>query len=386
MTTSEILNAVDPKRMRADVEKLASFLTRNTNSETLHEATAWLASRYNEVTGCEAEVMRYHLEPSRRVPEAIDPSQVIGRRKGSSDRWVMVGGHMDSLNLQVDAKTGRAPGANDDGSGTMVALECMRVLASLKSPVGLMSVGWSGEEQGLLGSRALAERCVKEGTRLEAVLSNDTVGSSSNKNSQKDAKHVRVFSDEPWSRLPKPAEGFDVGPEVNAQSRELARFMEWITRGRIHEFGVKLVFRRDRFGRGGDHTPFHDHGFPAVRLVEVHEEYTRQHTPDDLPEHMDWAYLANVARLNALTLASLMQADPGPKNVKIVRDQSHDTKITWAGEPDVCYTVFWRETTSPVWQDTLNVEANIDATIKKVNKDDYIFGVGSVGGCPMPAT
>ncbi len=369
----DLIDLIDPKRMRANVEKLASYNTRNTLSATLNEAAEWLRSEYAHIKGTDTELMKYIAPKSRRVPDDKEVVQVVARQNASAKRVLAIGGHLDSLNLQVDAATGRAPGANDDASGTVVALEVARAMSTLSNKVGLVYVGFTGEEQGLLGSRALAKKAKAEAWQLEGVLSNDTVGSSGNKNGQKDTHRVRVFSDEATEANP------------NRQSRELARFVEWITRGRVPGFGVKLVFRKDRFGRGGDHTPFHEEGFPAVRLIEVHEEYTRQHTPDDLPEYMDWNYLANVARINLLTLASLASADEPPTDVKIVRDQSHDTTITWDAKPGACYAVYWRETTSPIWQDCLHAGEAEKATIKKVNKDDFLFAVGAEGGVPVEA-
>lgn len=369
----DLAQQIDPKRLRATVEKLASYNTRNTLSETVKEAAAWLADQYKAIPGVEAELMNYVLPKGRRVPEDKNVVQVVARTKGKSDRWIGVGGHLDSLNLSVDAATGFAPGANDDASGVALALELARSLAPLGLTHGGMFVGFTGEEQGLNGSRALAKQCKDQGTKLDAFLNNDTVGSSGNKAGQKDEKRVRVFSEEISEQNP------------NRKSRELARFIEWITRDRVDDFGIKLVFRRDRFGRGGDHTPFHQEGFAAVRFIEVHEEFTRQHTPDDLIEHMDFNYLANVARMNVLAMASLMQAAEPPTDVRIVLDQGHDTTVTWDATPGACYSVYWRETTSPVWQDCTPVGEAEKATIKLVNKDDHIFAVGAEGGIPVEA-
>jgi hypothetical protein len=369
----DLTQQVSPDRLRAVVEKLSSYNTRNTLSETLKEAAAWLAGEYRKIEGVEAELMEYTLPRGRRVPEDRKVLQVVATTKGTSDRWVGVGGHLDSLNLSVDAATGFAPGANDDASGVALALEMARAIAPLKLALNGVYVGFTGEEQGLHGARALAKRFKAEARALDAFLNNDTVGSSSNKAGQKDDGRVRVFSDESTEE------------NLNTGSRELARFIEWITRDRVERFGIKLVFRKDRFGRGGDHTPFHEEGFSAVRFIEVHEEYSRQHTPDDLIEHMDFNYLANVARMNLLAMASLMQAGPAPTDVRIVRDQGHDTTVTWKATPGTCYTVYWRETTSPTWQDCSHVEETDKATIKLVNKDDHIFAVGAVGGIPVEA-
>jgi hypothetical protein len=372
--TDDLAGQVSPDRLRSTVEKLAAFHTRNTLSAGLTEACEWIAGEYRKIPGMQVEIMRYTIPKGRRVPEDKEVVQVVAVLPGEDDRRILVGGHIDSLNLQVDAQTGRAPGANDDASGTALALEIARVMASRKWKHTLMFVAFSGEEQGLHGSRALAKRAAAEGWKLDAVLSNDTVGSSSNKAGQKDEGHVRVFSADVSTGEAKPQ-----------QSRELARFIEVVTRGKVSGFDVKLVFRQDRYGRGGDHTPFAEEGFNAVRFVEVHEEYTRQHTPDDLPEHMDWKYLANVTRLNLLAMSSLAEAGSPPENVRIDLRQGHDTTLSWKPEPGTKYVVYWRDTTSPIWQGFRDVGEVGTVTIEKVNKDDHIFAVGAAGGVPVVA-
>lgn len=379
---ADLLKQVSEKNLRATVEKLASFHTRNTLSPTLNQAAEWLAGEYRKIPGVNAEVMTYTIPRGRRVPEDKQVVQVVATLPGKSDRRILVGGHMDSLNLQVEAATGRAPGANDDASGTALALELARVMAPYSWQHTLVFVGWSGEEQGLNGSRALARRAKAEGWKLEAVLSNDTVGSSANKAGQKDEKRVRVFSEE-WEPAPQTsAAAAPARPRHNA--RELGRFIEWVVKRDVKTFNVKLVFRRDRFGRGGDHTPFVEDGFDAVRFIEVHEEYTRQHTPDDLPEFMDWKYLANVTRANLAAMASLAMAGPAPTNVRM-RRQDQDTELTWTATPGVSYTVYWRDTTSPVWQHAEDVGPVATYRAPKVNVDDHVFAVGAVGGVPVVA-
>lgn len=372
------MDDIKPEALRATVEKLASFTTRNTLSPTLNEAAAWLADEYRKIPGFQVELMKYTVLKGRRIPEDKEVVQVVAVLPGKTDRRIVIGGHLDSLNLQVDAATGRAPGANDDASGVAVALEAARAMADKKWENTIVFVGFTGEEQGLLGSRALADRAVKEKWDLMAVLSNDTVGSSGNLAGQKDEKRIRVFSDEYDATPPR-----EDRPAHN--SRELARFIEFATRGKVPGFGVKLVFRADRFGRGGDHTPFAQAGFNAVRFIEVHEEYTRQHTPDDLPEHMDWAYLANVTRLNLSALTTLANAAPGPESVRVVQNQGHDTSLTWEAEPGVKYVVYVRETTSPTWEKAIEVGEVKETIVKGFNKDDHVFAVGSVGGVPVIA-
>lgn len=364
-----LLEKVDPARLRATVERLASFHTRNTLSETLSEAAEWLAGEYRKIPGLQVELMRYTLPAGRRVPAEKEVVQVVAVLPGETDRKVLVGGHLDSLNLQVDPVSGRAPGANDDASGTALALELARVMAGRKWKQTLVFVGFTGEEQGLHGARALAKRAKAEGWKIDAVLNNDTVGSSENKLGQKDDKRVRVFSDEAETH----------------NSRELARLIEYLVRTNMKNFGIKLVFRRDRFGRGGDHTPFAEEGYSAVRFIEVHEEYSRQHTMEDLPEFMDWDYLANVTRANLVAMYSLALAGEPPTNVRIDMRQGHDTTITWEGPREQTWAVYWRETTSPVWEGVYVVDGATRLTLQRINKDDHIFAVGALGGVPIVA-
>lgn len=373
---ASLLSEVDPKRIRETVEHLAAFNTRNTNTPELIEAANWMADQYRKIPGLQVELMKYQVEKGRRVPEDKQVVQVVAVLPGTDDRRIIMGGHMDSINMQPDADVykSRAPGANDDLSGAAATLEVARIMSQRKWPHTLVFVAFTGEEQGLLGSRALAKRAAEEGWKIDAVLSNDMIGSSGNKLGEKDTKRVRVFSEESERTAEKPH-----------NSRELARFIEWTTRGKVKNFGVKLVFRKDRFGRGGDHSPFNDLGFNGVRFTEVFEEYSRQHTPDDLPEFMDWSYLANSARINLATMVSLAVAGDPPKNVRIKMDQSQDTTLSWSGTKGTPYIVYWRETTSPTWEGSREVGESETVVIPRVNKDDHIFAVGAAGGVPVLA-
>lgn len=360
---------VDQKRLKATVEKLASFHTRNTNTQGLTDACAWVSDQFKAIPGLKVETMTYQVKKSQRIFADKDVVQVVATLPGKTDRTIVIGGHVDTINMKDGGENPRAPGANDDASGVALTLELARLAAKHEWNQTLVFVAFSGEEQGLLGSAALARRAKAEKWNLEAVMSSDMVGNSSNNAGEKDTKRVRVFSEE--------GEGHN--------SRELARFIEFVTRRDVKGFGVKLVFRKDRFGRGGDHSSFVAEGFTAVRFVEVYEEYSRQHTQDDLPEFMDFGYLANVVRVNAAVLASIAQAGPAPSSVRVVRDQAHDTKIQWKGQPGIEYTLYWRETTSPVWQKSVDVGSVENHTVKGVNKDDHVFAVGAKGGIPLEA-
>lgn len=364
-----LMKEVDSRRLRATVERLASWPNRNTNNPTLTEAAEWIASEYRKVPGLQVEIMRYRIERGQRVPEAKEVVQVVATLPGQTTRRIVVGGHMDTINMKEGKVDSPSPGANDDASGTALALELARILAPHKWKNTLVFVAFSGEEQGLLGSRALAKRAKEEKWTLDAVLSNDMVGNSRNNLGQSNSKQLRVFSEE----------------SEDHNSRELARFIDWNSRGKIRGFAPKLVFRRDRFGRGGDHTPFNQEGFTAVRFVEVHEEYSRQHTKDDLPAAMDWRYLANSTRLNLLTMATLAQAEEPPREVRVDRSQGYDTKLTWRAKPGTKYVVYWRETTNPLWEKAIEVGAVSEIVVPKIHKDDHVFAVGTVGGVPVEA-
>jgi Zn-dependent M28 family amino/carboxypeptidase len=354
---------ISQSRLQSTVESLAAFPTRNTMTPGHREAAEWLAEQYRAIPGLQVELMEYVLQPGKRVPEPTPAVQVVATLLGRSSRRILVGGHFDSLNLQGQPHEVPAPGANDDASGTAVALEMAHLMAEHAWENTLVFVGFSGEEQGLQGARALASRARAENWEIDAVLNNDTVGSSSNLIGQSDPHQVRVFSDE-------------------GAPRELARWIEWVARQELNDFGVKLVLRKDRFGRGGDHTPFAEAGFPAVRFIEVHEEFARQHTPDDLPEAMDFEYLANVARVNLHALVILARAEKGPTNVRIERADRHSARLTWEG-PDLV-TVYWRETTSAGWQSWTDA-SGFETVVEKVNIDDHIFAVGAKEGFPVQA-
>ncbi len=364
----------DPARLRSTVEALSALPTRNTLSDGCAQAAEWIAAQLAQIPGIEVETMRYVMPKGRRVPEPRFAPNVIGTLPGRTGRRIVLSAHFDSLNLRVQPHEPGAPGANDDASGVAAVLEVARLLATIQPECTIHFALLSGEEQGLLGAHALAQCAQQEHWNLEAVLNNDTIGSSGNLLGLSEPTAIRVFSEE--------------SPRHNA--RELARWMEWQTREHLSNFRVKLVLRRDRFGRGGDHTPFTMRGFSAVRLTEVHEEYSRQHTPDDLIKHMDFDYLAHVTEINALCAASLAQAEPAPRFVRIVRDQSHSTTLRWQGTPGQKYAIYWRDTASAAWQDCREITPEGDAltlqtTIDRINKDDHFFAVSSLGGIPQPA-
>ncbi len=345
------------------IKHLSSMHTRNSLTKGIWDASEWCAEQLKKLNSVEVELMKYVLPASRRVPKDTECVQVVATKKGKSDRTLVIGAHLDSLNLS-DNPTGKAPGANDDASGCAAVLNAAQFFQSKSTECAIKFVLFSGEEQGLLGSKALAARAKAENWKIEAVLSNDTVGSSENLLGQKDKKQIRIFSEE----------------KETHKSRELARLIEY--KCKHLPVKPKLVLRADRFGRGGDHTPFADAGFNAIRLVEVFEEYTRQHTTDDVEKHIDYNYLDGVCQLNNTALEFLANSQIAPTNVTTTRDNGHHTLVRWAGNPEGFYTVYWRETDSTTWQNHQDVHG-LETILMKISIDDHYFAVGTNGGVPV---
>jgi hypothetical protein len=287
---------------------------------------------------------------------------------------------------------GDAPGANDDGSGTAVSLECARVLSKLKFPATIIFLTVAGEEQGLNGSHHFAKMAKEQGWNIEATLNNDIVGGD--KSAEQDRSVVRVFSE----GLPAAATEQEIrrirglGGENDSASRQLARYIADV--GRTYEVGVKpmLVFRLDRYLRGGDHYSFNQQGFAAVRFTEFREDFNHQHQNvrtengveyGDLIKFVDFEYVAEVAKLNAATLASLAAGPAPPANVHLLtKDLENDSTITWEASPGnraTEYEVLWRSTSSPEWEHVQKV-GNVQRATLKLSKDNVIFAVRALDG------
>ena len=403
------LRQISAQRIQQDVEKLVSFGTRLTLSAQdpdsfaaghgIGAAREWIRSEFEryskECGGClEVKVDSFTEQPMDRIPKATEITNVYAVLKGSNaesaKRIVLVTGHYDSRNSDTLDGSGDAPGANDDASGTAVSLECARVLSKMKFPATIIFLTVAGEEQGLNGSRHFAKLAKDQGWDLEGVLNNDIVGGD--KSAEQDHSVVRVFSE----GVPIAASEQDIrrirglGGESDSGSRELARYMADV--GRTYDAGVKpmLVFRVDRYLRGGDHYSFNQEGFAAVRLTEFREDFHHQHQNvrmengiqyGDMVKFVDFDYVAHVARLNAATLASLAAAPAPPGNVHLLtKDLENDSTLTWdasAGGLAAGYELLWRATTSPEWEHAENV-GNVTRTTMKLSKDNVIFAVRAV--------
>ncbi len=411
---AEAIQQVSADRIRQTIEKLVSFQNRSTISAQDEEsikagkgigaAREWIKAEFERYSkdcgGClEVKTDSFTEQPGDRIPKPTEITNVYAVLRGSdpqqASRIVLVTGHYDSRNSDNSNGTDPAPGANDDGSGTAVSLECARVLSKavsnkIKFSATIIFLTVAGEEQGLYGSKHFAQMAKEQGWKLEAVLNNDIVGGD--RSPQQDASVVRVFSE----GLPAAATEAEIrriralGGESDSPSRQLARYIADI--GRSYDAGVKplLIFRLDRFLRGGDHYSFNQQGFAAVRFTEFREDFNHQHQNvrkddangieyGDLTKFVDFDYMAHVARLNAATLASLASAPALPANVKMqTKNLDNDTTLTWelsAGAAS--YEVVWRSTNAADWEYVQTVSSGTRATVK-VSKDNVIFGVRAV--------
>jgi hypothetical protein len=411
----QIIKDVSPQRAQQTDEKLVSFGTRSTLSvnnpgaansdQGIVAARNWIKSEFERISsdcnGCLEVKTDTFIEqpkgPKDRITKPTEIQNVYAILKGTdpvqAKRTYLVTGHYDSRNSSNENSTDPAPGANDDGSGTTVSLECARVLSKHKFPATIIFLTVAGEEQGLNGSTHFAKMAKEQGWQLEGVLNNDIVGGNRTpSDTAQNNNWVRVFSE----GIPAAATEADIrrirnlGGENDSASRELARYIHSI--GESYDFGAftpKLIFRRDRYLRGGDHTAFNEQGFAAVRFTEYREDYNHQHQDvrteksieyGDLLKFVDFDYVANVARLNAATLASLASSPAPPTDVHLLTKQlENDSKIEWKPAPGAtAYEVLWRKTTDADFSDEnllRTTEPKVDLTD---SKDNVIFGVRSV--------
>lgn len=406
---AEALRQVSAQRVQAAIEKLVSFGTRLTLSAQdpqsiakgrgIGAAREWIKSEFEQYSqdcgGClEVKTDSFTEGPADRIPKPTQISNVYAVLKGTdpqnAKRIVLVTGHYDSRNSDTLDVNGDAPGANDDASGTAVSLECARVLSKLKFPATIIFLTVAGEEQGLNGSRHFAKMAKEKGWDLEAVLNNDIVGGD--KSPEQDHSVVRVFSE----GIPAAANEQDLrrirtlGGESDSPSRQVARYIVEVDRAYQTGMIPTMVFRQDRYLRGGDHYSFNQQGFAAVRLTEYREDFHHQHQNvrtengieyGDVPKFVDFDYVARVARLNAATLGALAAAPAPPANVHLLtKDLENDSTLTWDASPGglaSAYEVLWRATTSPIWEHAQNVGDATRATLK-ISKDNVIFAVRAV--------
>lgn len=401
----DIAAAASSERIEADIRTLAGFETRNTLSDTLSEtrgigaARRWIKAEMDRISqacgGCMEVFYMSQVQEGPRLPRPVNVVNVVGVIRGTvfPDRYVIMSGDIDSrASNGTDGETA-APGANDNASGMAGVLEAARILTQYRFPTSVMLVGLSGEEQGLWGGQQVARVAVEEGWDIAGVLNNDMIGNIRGIDGVIDNGTFRVFSEPyPVTAEESTLRGYRTsGGEVDGPSRQLARYVDRITSTYFTNLDARMIYRLDRFGRGGHHRPFNDVGFPAVRIMETHEDYTRQHQDlrtengieyGDVIERVDFDYAARLTAVNATVLAALAWAPPSPKTVRIGGAGQPSTRLVWDAVESsglAGYKVYWRDTTSPQWEHSRFVGNVTDFTLENLVIDNYLFGVASVG-------
>ncbi|GGB17066.1 M20/M25/M40 family metallo-hydrolase [Puia dinghuensis] len=402
-----MIKEVSPDSLQSYIKTMVSFGTRSTVSSVtdrkrgIGAARNWVLSQFERWAAASGGRLTAMLDTTtyaadgNRVKEPINLGNVVATLKGADpndNRIFIISGHLDSRRTNVLDGTNDSPGANDDGSGSAAVMECARVMSKHAFPATIIFVTVSGEEQGLLGSGYMAKKAKAAGWNIEAVLNNDIMGSNnSNETNIIDNTRVRVFSEGlPAYDLDKQAQRIrQLGLESDGKARQLARYVKEVGERYVDNLEVVMIYRNDRFLRGGDHTPYVENGYAAVRITEMNENFNHQHQDvrtdkgivyGDLPEFMDFGYLTKNTVLNLANLANLAKSPAMPQEVKVeVRNLTNGTQLGWkvpvAGKAKGYY-VLVRETTSPVWQKKIFVtgtEVNLP-----YSKDNYFFAVQSV--------
>ena len=400
---SALVAAVSAQRLRADDERLVAFGTRNLFSDAHGKARGvgaardWLVAQFT--AGARASggrmrvaVQRFVQPKTPRIPRDVETFNVLATLPGDDPAaaTIVISGHYDSRNDDGNDPNGDAPGADDNGSGTIAVLEAARVMAPLHFRNTIVFAEYDGEEQGLFGSAYHAKSLRDAGVRVAANLNNDIIGSSLGHDGVRRPTDVRLFSE----ALPAGATAARVnamGSENDSPSRELARFVKEAGEAYVAPMRANLVFRGDRLGRGGDQESFTALGFAAVRFVEANETWEHQHENPrvekgveygDLLKYMDWDYVANVTRMNVAAAAALALGPPPPAEATLLaRGFTYDTILQWkAGPGAAAFEVVWRATWEPVWTHSRLVGNVTTVNLKDLNKDDWIFGVRALDG------
>ena len=403
----EIIDKVSADSIEADIRKLAGFGTRNTFSDTVSDtrgigaARRWIKSEFDYLSkNCDNCLDVFYqkdfvtTEDGERIPHDAWVVNVVAVQKGTKypNRYIIMSGDIDSrASNTMDFKTD-APGANDNASGMAGAMEAARVLSQYEFESSVVYVGLSGEEQGLFGGKGLAEYAKENNWEIIGVLNNDMIGNIEGVDGVIDNRTFRIFSE------PVPPNETDrertmrrfYGGEVDGISRQLARYVRKTTETYMPEMNPMMIYRLDRFGRGGHHRPFNDLGFAGIRIMEAHENYNRQHqdirTEDgieygDVVEAVNFDYAEKLTAVNAINMASLAWAPPAPKNVEIGGIVEPSAKLRWDKvEGDIAgYKIYWRETTEAQWQYSRFVGNVNEFTLEGIVIDNYFFGVAAVG-------
>ena len=408
---NEVAGLVKSEALKADIDKLVSFGTRHTLSSAtdrkrgIGAARDWVKGEFEAIGkqcgGCLTIMTPTDTVSGNRIPKPVEIVNVLAVQKGETDpgRVVIISGHIDSRVTDVMDAEHDAPGANDDGSGTAAVIEAARALSQKKFAATIVYAVLTGEEQGLYGGKLLAKTAQEQGWQVEAQLNNDIIGNVEGMNGKIDRDHFRLFSegtraneneaDAKRRRL--------VGGEVDSPSRNLARLVAELTGAVFPDFHPKLIYRADRFGRGGDQAPLQEAGYPAIRLTEGAENYHRQHQDlrtengiryGDVAEGVDIPYLTRMTQVNVVALADMAWAPPPPPEVRIDGAVTDDTTLIWnETRGAVGYWVRWRSTDQPAWEGQRHV-VDHQIVLKDWVIDDWSFGVAAISpqGFVSPTT
>ena len=404
----DIAADVSAERIEQDIRKLVGFGTRHTLSDTKSDtrgigaARRWIKQEFEKISAACGNCLEVYYQSAtisgeKRIPDATEVVSVIAIQRGISDpgRYVIMSGDIDSRVSDVMDATSDSPGANDNASGVAGTLEAARVLSQYRFNGSIVYAALSGEEQGLFGGRIMAEQAQKDGWRIKAVLNNDMIGNIEGINGVINNTTARIFAE--GTRQTETERDARVrrftGGEVDSPSRNLARYIDLIADRYIENLDTMVIYRLDRFGRGGHHRPFNDLGYPGVRIMETNENYNRQHqdlrTEDgieygDTIDGVNFDYAAKLTALNATSLASMAWAPNPPINVSIKGAVQPSTTLSWDAldakqNPHLAgYKIYWRYTDAPQWQFSRFVGDVTSFTLDNVVIDNYFFGVASV--------
>jgi|TARA_Y100001934_G_scaffold17690_1_gene20942 Zn-dependent M28 family amino/carboxypeptidase len=404
----DIAADVSAKRIEQDIRKLVGFGTRHTLSDTQSDtrgigaARRWIKQEFEKISAACGNCLEVYYQSAtisgeKRIPDATEVVSVIAIQRGITDpgRYVIMSGDIDSRVSDVMDATSDSPGANDNASGVAGTLEAARVLSQYRFNGSIVYAALSGEEQGLFGGRIMAEQAQKDGWRIKAVLNNDMIGNIEGINGVINNTTARIFAE--GTRQTETERDARVrrftGGEVDSPSRNLARYIDLIADRYIENLDTMVIYRLDRFGRGGHHRPFNDLGYPGVRIMETNENYNRQHqdlrTEDgikygDTIDGVNFDYAAKLTALNATSLASMAWAPNPPINVSIKGAVQPSTTLSWDAldtkqNPHLAgYKIYWRYTDAPQWQFSRFVGDVTSFTLDNVVIDNYFFGLASV--------
>ncbi len=402
----DIIDAVSSERIQKDVTKLVSFGTRHTLSDTLSQtrgigaARRWIKSEFEKTsTTCNSCLNVFYQKnlikkgDNDRIINDVWIVNVVAIQKGSKypNRYIIMSGDIDSRVSDPNNFTSESPGANDNASGMAGTLEAARVLSDYKFENSIIYVGLSGEEQGLYGGKGLAAHAKENGWEIIGIMNNDMIGNITGVDGVISNRDFRIFSEPvPPTETEKERKARRFyGGEVDGISRQLARYVHKNVKTYMPEMNPMLIYRLDRFGRGGHHRPFNDAGFAGIRIMETHENYTQQHQDirtengvnyGDVLEHVNFDYAKKLTAVNAINLASIAWAPPSPKEVKIGGIVEPSTKLKWSKVDGATgYKIYWRDTTSPTWEHSRYVGDVTEFILDGIVIDNFFFGIAAVG-------